>query len=313
MNDALYNEIVETQSKANGEPFWERFRIKYNFGSAEQLRSAFRRERERRKKSGNVNFVHSSSPKILLFDIETSPLVVFSWRIYDQRITPEQVIKDWYVISWSAKWLCDSTVHSDVIRSEETADGNDERVVKSMWKMLDDADIVVTHNGNQFDIKKLNTRFIFWGMNPPSHYQQIDTLQVARSNFDFTSNKLDYINGFLGIHQKTETNYALWKRCYSGEPAALHEMVTYNQNDVLILEELYFKLRPWIKGHPNVGLYFDSVETVCPNCGGELIKQGNYYTPLNRYDAYRCTQCGAVGRGGHTNLDTEKRKSIVRN
>lgn len=130
-------------------------------------------------------------PKVLIFDIETAPLMSYVWQLYDQNIGLSQVQSDWHVLAWSAKWLDDPTckiMYMDQRYAPNIED--DSGILKEIWKMLDEADIVITQNGRKFDQKKLNARFILNGFKPPSSYKHIDTLVIARKHFGFTSNKL---------------------------------------------------------------------------------------------------------------------------
>lgn len=150
------------------------------------------------------------------------------------------------------------------------------------------------HNSS-FDIPRINTRFIVNGIVPPSPYKQIDTLKVARSQFNFSSNKLDHLAKCFDIEGKYHTGFELWSKCLDGDNKALAEMETYNRHDVEILEEVYLNLRPWMKSHMNVSLYNDSEELQCSHCGStSLIKTGSFwYTHTGKYPIYRCNECGA--------------------
>lgn len=239
---------------------------------------------------------------------------VFVWSLGEQRIPPRNVIHDTFILSWAAKWLFDDKVMSGVLKPKEATAKDDRRVVDGMWQLLDEADIVIAHNGSRFDIPKLNSRFLIHGYKPPMYYQVIDTLTAVRKVFGFSSNALDYLNMLLDIDGKKETNFQLWVDCYNGDKAALEKMVGYNLNDVVILEELYVRIRPWIKSHPNVGLYVDSGVEVCPTCGSDRLHwKGFYYTPAGRYESFRCKNCGSIGRKRTNDLDPEDRKVVVRN
>lgn len=253
-----------------------------------------------------------SPAKILLFDIETSPMEVFTWSLYMKGyLDIDNIIKDWSVLSWAAKWLFDSKVMSAAVWPEEAQERKDASIIEGMWHLLNEADIVVAHNGAKFDVRKINARFIANGLNPPMPYRVIDTMKVAKKNFAMSSYKLDYLNGFLKLPKKIHTEFNLWKRCVAGEAKAIKEMVTYNKQDVVALEELYLHLRPWIKSHPNVALYQDSDKTLCANCGNSNLSWGgHYYTPMGKYSAYRCVSCGAVGRSRLSALTTEQRKIL---
>jgi hypothetical protein len=255
----------------------------------------------------------SKLPKILILDIETAPMEVYVFALKDNNyISPANGNKDFFIISWSAKWLFYPDTMSDVVTPDESLARDDNRIMKSLWNLVNQADIIVAHNGRGFDFKKMNSRFILNGFPPPSSYETVDTLQVARSIFGFSSNALTYLNLILGLDIKSETGgMSLWIRCVNGDQSALLKMQGYNRNDVDILEELYIVLRPWIKSHPNCGLYMEISEPVCRNCGStKLTVVGTKYTPVGIYESTRC-ECGAVGRLRTNILPKEKREKLV--
>ena len=149
-------------------------------------------------------------------------------------------------------------VYSNVLTPQEILNEDDGRIVKNLWKLLDEADIVIAHNGKKFDIPKINARFILNECPPPSFYKQIDTKEVAAKQFGFSSNKLDALAGYFGFKVKLDTDFSLWERCMRGDDEALQYMEIYNRHDVELLEEVYIRLRPWIKAHPNVALYVEA-------------------------------------------------------
>ena len=237
-------------------------------------------------------------PKILLFDIETSLMEVYVWGLYKQFIPHTNIIKDkngeektWYVLSWAAKWLYDENIISDIVTADESKKRNDKRVLKSIWKLLDDADIVIGHNLDRFDIRKLNARFIDNDLNPPSPFKTVDTLKIARREFAFVSYKQDYLTKHFKLEQKLDTNFKLWVDCMHGDQKALDKMHEYNRHDVMGLEEVYLKIRPYIKNHPNLGVLMDM--DVCPNCGCEHLEEteSRYFTSANQFPVYRCQGC----------------------
>jgi DNA polymerase elongation subunit (family B) len=240
-----------------------------------------------------------SQAKVLILDIETVPLKVYAWALYDQNIYIDQIISEWFMLSYSVKWLGEEEACSEVLTPEEVKNEDDFRLVKSLWEFLDEADIVIAHHGDKFDLPKIRSRFIVHEMIPPSSYKQIDTKKIASRQFGFTSNKLEALARLLGLDGKNKTEFNLWVRCLNGDEDALEEMRMYNVQDIFVLEEVYLKLRPYITGHPNLDLYIDSDESVCPSCGKstlEPIKGKFFYTQAVRYQLYRCTECGAICR-----------------
>lgn len=243
--------------------------------------------------------VLQSPAKVLILDIETAPLRSYTWGLWKQNVGLNQIISDYYIISWAAKYLGEDEVFSDVLTSEEAIYEDDKRIMLNLWKYLDDCDVVIAHNGVKFDIPKINTRFVLHNIIPPSPYKQIDTLLTARNIFGFTSNRLDYLATFFGFHGKEVTDFTLWESCMIGDKTALRYMVLYNRNDVVILEKVYLKLRPFMRNHPNITLYIDEAEMSCPHCGSKHINpiEGKYFmTQAVRYQAYRCDDCKSISR-----------------
>lgn len=273
-------------------------------------RSDIRREKKRLiSKYGAPS--DNKLPKILIFDIETSPIVAYVWGLWDQNIAINQIKSDWFIFSWSAKWLFEKEIHHDRLTSKEAKKQDDKRVTNSLWKMIDEADIIIAHNLDRFDKPKMNTRFLKHGLKYPSLYQTVDTLKVAKREFKISSNKLNYLCQFLGLDMKMDTGgFELWEQCMEGKEAALKKMDVYCRQDVVILEELYLKLRPYIHSHPNVGLYMNSDTMLCPNCGSDKLKWGDKYTtPASQFYTARC-ECGAFVRGKTSAIDSNRKKVL---
>lgn len=241
----------------------------------------------------------SKLPKIFIWDIETSPLNAYVWSLWQQNVSPSNgaLQSDWFILTWAGKYLFKDKMYSDRLTSEEAINQDDERIVRKLWKMLDEADIVIGHNIQKFDIKKVNTRFLYYGLPLPSPYQVIDTLLQARRVFAITSNKLDYIADFLGLGRKLTTSFALWDGCMKGKEESLKEMDEYCQQDIYVSEEVYLKLRPYMKSHPNLGLYIGDDITACPVClSKKLTTVGTYKTKVSVYEAKRCKSCQSLSR-----------------
>lgn len=249
--------------------------------------------------------------KIFLFDIETAPLTANCWSMWKQNIGWNQLIEDWYMLTWAGKWLGEDNILFDSNHLHGDPK-DDEAICASLHACLDEADIVVAHNGNRFDIKKVNARFIGHGMEPPSPYRKVDTLLEARKNFAFTSNRLDALGDTLGFGRKIDTGgFSLWTRCMSGEIEAFEEMVEYNIQDIALLESVYLKLRPWMQQHPNVNVFDDDETPRCPKCGGTHLNYRGYATTqMARYHRFQCMDCGGWGRDRVHMLDKAKARSL---
>jgi len=263
-------------------------------------------------------------PKILIVDIETIPMEGLFWGLYKQKIAYQNVTKEWSLVSWAAKWLCEAEIMSQVVSPKDAICRKDKSIINGLWDLMNKAHIVIAHNAIKFDVRKMNARFLINGLGPPLPYQVIDTLRHTQRNFALSSYALDYINKLLDRSEKIKTEYGLWKRCigYGNKPGttvspskqkeALAFMVKYNRQDIVSLEELYLELRPWMKSHPNLGLYYDEKHiSRCPNCGSTSLNWGGEYaTTLNLYRAFRC-ECGAIGRSRMSSLSAEERKNLV--
>lgn len=250
-------------------------------------------------------------PKILILDIETAPLKAFIFNLWNQNITIDKITNDWFCLCWSAKWLFDSHTYSYKLTSTEVKQENDKRILTILRTYLNEADIVVTHNGEKFDLPRINTRFLLLNIPLPTPYQSIDTYKVVKNQFAFSSNKLDFLATKFNLPNKIETTFDLWAKCVEGDRDALIQMEEYNRYDVELLENVYLRLRPYIKNHPNLGLYLELTSLVCPNCGStNLHLESTYYTNTNKYNLFRC-ECGALARSRQTILEKEVRNNLL--
>ena len=265
-----------------------------------------------------VEKVEVKHPKVLIFDIETAPIIPFVWALWDNNVALNQIKKDWHVLSWSAKWLGD---HPSKIMYEDQRDAknieDDSEILISIWNLLNEADVVITQNGIKFDQKKLNARFILNGFQPPSSFKHIDTLRIAKKKFAFTSNKLEYMTDKLCTKYKklkhaNFSGFELWKECLSGNMKAWKEMEKYNRYDVLSLEELYHKLIPW-DNSIDFNQYHNEERYVC-RCGSISFKKtGFYYTAAGKFQKYTCKSCGSETRSTKNEFSKDKKKSLRRN
>lgn len=251
--------------------------------------------------------------KVLFIDIETAPILTYVWGLFNQNIGLEQIKEDWHLLSWAAKWGDSKEVLYMDQRSAKNIE-DDKKIAAGAWKLLDEADVVVTQNGKAFDIKKLNARFIVNGMKPPSSFRSYDTLEVAKKKFGFTSNKLAYMTEKLNSkYKKLEheqfPGFKLWRECLAGNKKAWNEMEKYNKHDVLALEELYYKLAPW---DPSINMAAFSPDPMLCSCGSkEFIKNGFRYSNQGKYQKMMCVKCGSEHRQKVNLLDKAKRKSLL--
>ena len=237
----------------------------------------------------------SNSPSIVLLDLETSPSLSWVFGFYETNVIA--VEKDWRILSFAWKELGEKKV---TVRALPDYPGykkdidDDKALVADLWKVIDEADIIIAHNGDRFDLPKANARFIYHGLKPPSPYKTIDTLKIARRNFKFDSNRLDDLVRYLKIGQKlaTEGFKNTWLGCLRGDLKAWKIMCRYNAHDITLLEEVYLRVRAWSKSHPN----FDNFTKhgACPTCQSSKIqKRGVNVSKTGFRDRFHCTSCGA--------------------
>ena len=210
-----------------------------------------------------------SSPRILIYDIENSHSVAATFPVYKANISHQCIIQDWFMFCASWKWHGEKRVYSTSLLDDpkrfKKDYTDDYHVVKELHAVISQADAIVAHNGDAFDIKKFAARAIYHGLPPLPAVVQIDTLKMARSKFKFTFNKLDYLGEFLGVGKKLKTDINLWMDCLFGDEAALKKMVRYNKVDVKVLEKVYDILAPWCPSKLNHN-HFTS-DKVCAKCG----------------------------------------------
>lgn len=266
-----------------------------------------------------VAAVIKGQARILLLDIETAPILANVWSTWKVNVGLNMIKSDWYMLSFAAKWLgSDKMIYHDQSKAPDIED--DSAMLAKLHVLLDQADIVIAHNGRKFDVRKINARFFAAGMLPPSPYKIIDTLEISRRNFAFTSHKLEYLADKFNTEYKKLTNHGaypgfeLWKAVIRGDKKAWAEMRLYNEHDVLALEELYMKLRVWDDKHPNIDVHSTNELPACPVCGGtHLHKRGSYFTNTGEFQRYQCASgtCGAWSRTRYTMNAPAKRKALL--
>jgi RNase P subunit RPR2 len=257
--------------------------------------------------------VEQSLPKILILDVETFPNTAYVWKFFKENIGAKQVLEYSTLASFAYKWLGD-----DAVYYEDTQHQSEKKLVKKLLDVLDAADIVVAHNGAKFDLPTIQGRALVLGLKPPSPYKIVDTLLVARYEFNFPANSLEHLSILLGVeakggHQKFP-GFELWQECMKGNPLAWEEMRIYNKQDVSTLEQIYMKMRPFMRRHPNVAVYQELDKTVCPKCGSAHIQWRGYaVTNVYKYKKFQCQSCGGWARTRFNEFPADKKRALAVN
>ncbi len=209
--------------------------------------------------------------KILIYDLETSPNVGWFWRAgYKQNIQPNQILKERAIICVSYKWLGEDQVYN--LSWDKNQD--DKFLIEQFVEVLNEADLIVAHNGDNFDIKWFKTRALFHRIPTLPNYKQFDTLKVAKSKLYLNSNRLDYISKFLGFEGKIQTTPDLWNRIVMlNDRNAMVEMLDYCDEDVRQLEKVYNELKYLDNPRIHAGVLNGKIKQTSPITGNTNIKE----------------------------------------
>lgn len=217
-----------------------------------------------------------------------------SWTLFEANAV--WVERDTYIMCFAARWGDQKRTKTfalpDYVRYRRDKH-DDKDLCKELFKALDQADIVVAHNGDAFDIKKINSRLAVHGFNPPSPFKTVDTLKLARRVFKFDSNKLDNLGRYLGEGRKIpNTGAALWRGCAAGDEASWRTMRKYNAQDVDLLVNVYDRLKGWSPNHPDRRLYKNNPG--CPTCESTNVqRRGFNFAKTRKSERFQCRDCGA--------------------
>jgi hypothetical protein len=234
------------------------------------------------------------TPKILYVDIETSPNLGFFWRPgYRVNITHDNIVEERAICCACYKWGHKDKVHT----LKWSANKCDKKLLKRLSKVLLEADSIVAHNGDRFDIKWINGKIMYHRLNPLGELPTEDTLKQSRKHFNLNSHRLDYIGKFLQIGEKIHTGgFNLWKRVtWNNDRKALQNMVDYCIGDIILLQNAHEEMLPYIKPKHHVGIMSGGSRNDCPACGHDKVtKNGVYTSRIGRYQKYKCQSCAHI-------------------
>lgn len=237
----------------------------------------------------------------MILDIEISPTLATVWGLWNQNLSIDKIIGNSEVLTWAAAWE-----GSDEIMYSSRGFASKKSMLKDIYNLLEEADVVVTYNGDRFDLPVLNMEFLLQGWTPPAPYKSVDLLKTMKKRFRGSSNKLDYWLKRLGLDQKSKhRGHQMWLDCMNGDKAAFEEMSQYNRDDVDRTEQLFQKIRPWIVNLPNLATVSED-GFACPACGSKhLHNRGTRTTKTHTYERYRCVDCGHWSRATQANKTTK--------
>jgi len=228
--------------------------------------------------------------KRLFFDIETSPNVGFFWTAgYKLNISPDNIIKERAIMCICYKWEDEKTVHS-----LEWKKGDDKKLLIEFMKVMNQADEIIGHNSDNFDVKWVRTRCLYHDIPAIPDYTTIDTYKLAKKYFRFNSNKLDYISSFLGYGHKLHTGFDLWKGILlDNDEKCMKKMVEYCKKDVILLEKVFERLKPFVKHTTHRGVHTGGEKVDCPECGSDnIIFRGQRISAAGtKFHRCSCNKC----------------------
>lgn len=268
----------------------EKFKLKK---SVDAVRMKVRQLREDDAAMKNVGPI-----KRLFFDIETGYYILkikaFSLRNHLKYFNPNDIEQEKKIICISYKWQYDDKVHT--LTWDENRD--DKKMVREFIKIMEDADEIVGHNGDNFDIKELRTRAILNRELMFPMYRTLDTLKKSRKYFRFASNKLDYIGKILtGGRKLDHEGFKLWEQVVEGNKTtskrALKKMSLYCEQDVILLEDVFMALSPFIDHNTNFAVLKGGSKWECPECASDRVQMHHTDTTamgwIRRF--MKCNKC----------------------
>lgn len=276
----------------------------------------------RRKESKKiVTKAPDGKMKILMIDIETTPDVSYTWGRWGVNIGIDQTKETGSMVCFAAKWYGQDEIEF----YSEWYDGEEE-MVHQAWRLLNEADVVVSFYGSKFDVPHINTSCLRFGFPPPSPFKQIDLKLAVGKQFKFSSNKLEFVSRVLGLEGKEKhEGFPMWdkvmnetrrngKKPYSDEVEldAKTRFEDYNKRDVFLLDEVYEALLPWIPNHPHRHLYQEGAG--CPTCGANatcLIREGYYYTKLSKFKQFQCVACNSRFRSSRREYGVTIQEAVL--
>lgn len=230
--------------------------------------------------------------KVLFFDIETAPSLAYIWSAKTRYVGAHQIRHETFLLTWAYKWGHEDEVVSKKMTKAEAIAQDDRRLVESLAKVIREADWICGHNVDRFDLPMLNNRVLLHDLEPLGNVKTIDTLKLAKKSFRLMSNKLDWLAQQMGFGHKISTDFDLWARCYRGDTKALAEMLEYNEHDVVLLQQVYERLAPHVKGLPRLVDATHNGQFACPSCGSrDLEEAGVYRTNASTFDKFYCPDC----------------------
>lgn len=234
-------------------------------------------------------------PRIISFDLEVSPALGYfyppTWETGILKTVSRQKLMSfaWQVVG-EKKIIAKNLSQMDTYKVDPQ---NDKLLVKELHKVMEDADILLGQNSDQFDVRMANYFFLLNDLEPIAPKKYIDTKKIAKRYFKFLNNTLDNLGEEMGYGGKTDITYKdLWVPAFLGGSKKHWKLMDiYCKNDVLQTTQIYLRMRPFMHQHPSLSR-ISGEEASCPRCGGYDFRVKAYRTTnTSRYHQYQCNTC----------------------
>jgi uncharacterized protein YprB with RNaseH-like and TPR domain len=222
-----------------------------------------------------------ADPKILFFDIESAGVNALKSDLG-------------FVIVFGYKWGHEKKVHTIVSDKQDLKQFSDKKLLIKASKLFEEADILVGHFASIFDRRFIQGRLLINFLPPIPPVKMRDTCLIARSVANFSSNRLKHLGKILNLtNRKLENNWpTAWFKVMQGDLKYLRGLAKYCEGDVLALEELYMRLRPFDNPHPRI----IQDRSKCGVCGGDIQYRGVTHIGELIYRRFQCKKCFHWGR-----------------
>lgn len=246
----------------------------------------------------------TKSPSILYLDIESTLNIAGVWGVGKVHLTFENILKERQVSIVGYAWNDEKVqeLHFDLNKYSYTKydDDADKALLQKVSKLIEQADLIVAHNGKYFDVSVMRSRLIKHKL-PDFMPTLIDDSYEKIKPIGFNSHKLDYLGKYLGEGRKTEHGFDLWVGIINKDRKSLDKQIKYCMQDVELLRKVYKRIVPYMKSSLNHAVFSGEAE-VCPQCGNkDCIRRGYKYSRLGKFVQFQCRNCGTYHTSG-TNL-----------
>jgi hypothetical protein len=245
-----------------------------------------------------MDIIMPIKPKILFYDIETSPLKAWIWQCGQQYVGHKSLDKNhsmWGIICVTYCWNDGKPAKVIDWGFEEQSTGE---VVRQFDEIIKQADFTIGKNSDKFDTKMINANRMFAGLpGLPQWTKYTDDLEKQmRRYFRLPSQSLDYLSGQLGLGGKIKMEMQDWIDIVeknSNGVKSLKKMIKYGKKDVEDTRTLWNKLSQHFDSKWNQAIFQgDVLACKYADCGStNLHRDGIRQSGKTKYQGWECADC----------------------